>query len=243
MASPVRFTSGLTQAASFQPLGQIGIPDPFFYAYYEDDFIPYNSAIYTVTAATGSVAADVADGNGGRIKLANTAAASDFVSLQVPSAGFQYTAGKKLVYLTRVRISSTNTAVRIGLINVTATPFAAGLTDGIYFTVTGGTVTLNVLKASVSLGTAVVGTLTYGSDVDLGFFVDSKGNIKTFVGANLEGVKRQDFAILGPNGGILASALTSTISTVFLTPTLSEITTNSTVQSLVSDFQFAGMER
>lgn len=243
MSAPTRFPTGLTNAASFQPLGQVGIPDPFFYAYYEDDFIPYNSALYTVTAATGSVAADVADGSGGRIKLANTAVASDFVSMQVPSAGLQYTAGKKLAYLARVRVSSTNTSVRIGLINTTATPFAAGLTDGIYFTIVAGVVTLNVVTGSATIGSAVVGNITYGADADLGFYVDRLGNIKAFVGSNLEGVKRQNVATLGPTGGVLASALTGTLTAVLLTPTLAVITTNSTVQSIVSDFQFAGMER
>lgn len=243
MAAPTRFLSGLTQAASYQPLGHIGIPDPFFYAYYEDDFIPYNASLYTVTAATGSVAADVADGSGGRIKLANTAVASDFVSVQVPGAGFQYTLGKKLAYLARVRISSTNTSVRIGMLVTTATPFAA-FSDGIYFTITAGTVTLNVVSGSTSIGSVVVGTITYGTDADLGFYIDRLGNIKAFCGSNLEGVKRPNTANLGPNATINNSSLTGAISTSALfTPTLSVITTNSTVQSLVADFQFAGVER
>lgn len=247
MASPTRFTSGVTQAASFQPLGAIGFPDPFYYAAYEDDFLHYNAGDYTVTAAGGTVAATAASGSGGRILFTTGAVAANFAEIQLSTAGFQIVAGKKLAYLARLRVASATTSSLIaGLIGTNATPFTS-VADGIYFFKAAASTTLQliVMSGSVQIGTiANVGTLADNTDIDIGFYLDRSGNLKVFTGANLEGVKRQNTAILGPDYGLLASSLTAAQTAVLLNPTLA-VTNGATAaaMTMVADFQLAAQER
>jgi len=247
MPAPTRFTSGLTQAGSFQPLGALGIPDPFFYAMYEDDFLPYNAALYTVTASGGSVAGTVASGSGGRILITTGGSAGNFGELQLPAAGFQYVAGKKLAFLCRLQVANvTTSSILAGLINTTATPFAA-VADGIYFSKAAAStnLVLNVVTGGSSKGTATLaGALANATDIDLGFVVNRLGDIKAFAGANLEGAKRQNFTVLGPNFGILNSALTGAITAVLLNPTIA-VSNGATAAAMtgVADFLFAAQER
>lgn len=249
MAAPSRLTSGLTQAASWQPLGGLGIPDPFFYSFFDDDFIPYNSAYYTVTAAGGSVAATVTNGSGGRALFTTGAVAGNFAEIQVPSAGFQYVASKKLAFLCRIQTSDVvNNAMVLGLINTTATPFTGGsITDGIYFSkaAASSNIIATVVTGSVVIGTVTIsGLLTNATDIDLGFQVERTGGIKIFAGANLEGVKRQNTANLGPQYSIQASALTGVLTTVLLTPTLAVSNgTTAAAVTMVGDFLFGAAER
>lgn len=249
MAAPTRFTSGFTQAARWQPLGDIGIPDPFFYAYYEDEFLPYNAALYTVTATGGSVAATITKGSGGRVLFTTGASAGNFAEIQLPVAGLQYTASKKLVYLTRLQFSGvTSAAVIAGLINTTATPFTGGqITDGIYFSEAANSTLLQLLVVTggVTIGSInIPGVLANNTDLDIGFMVDRVGNIKIFVGNNLEGAKRQNFANLVPDYSIPASSLTGAITTALLNPTLAISNgTTASANTMTSDFQFAAQER
>ena len=249
MSAPTRFTSGVTQAASYQPLGHIGAPDPFFYAMYEDDFIHYNSGDYTVTATGGSVAATAASGSGGRILLTTGATATNFAELQLSAASFQYVAGKKLAYLCRLQVASaTPSAFIAGLINTTTAPFTlSNITDGIYFNKAAASTDITVLvrTGSATIGSVTIsGALADATDIDLGFYVDRLGNIKIYYGSSLEGVKRQNFATLGPEAGILNSALTGTLTSVLLNPTLA-VSNGATAAAMtgVVDFQYAAQER
>src|SRR5215510_6260509 len=120
MSAPTRYTSGITQSASWQPLGAIGTPNPFFYAEFADDFLPYRAGDYTVTAAGGSVAASAVSGTGGRILLTTGGTASNFASLQQPTANFAYVGGYKLAFLTRINMTDVDgTALIAGLVNTT----------------------------------------------------------------------------------------------------------------------------
>lgn len=248
MSAPTRFTSGITQAASFQPLGKIGIPDPFFYAMYEDDFLPYRAGDYTVTAAGGSVAAVAATNaatSGGRVLFTTGATISNFASIQQPVANFAYTVGKKLVFLTRIQVDDgINADVTAGLIQTTATP--ATVVNGIYFRKASGAalIVLNVVVASVNVGSAVMSVpIGNATDIDLGFYVDHLGNIKAFVGSNLEGFKRQNTAILGPNNGLLLSQLTAALPLAGLNPTLNVAAGTAVARTMTADFLFAAQER
>lgn len=247
MAAPTRFTSGLTQAASFQPLGHIGTPDPFFYAEYADDFLHYNGGDYTNTDVGGSTAPTSANGTGGRLLMTTGATAGQFNEIQLTSAAFQYVAGKKLAYLARVQIGTATTSSFIaGLIETNVTPFTS-VANGVYFFKAVGSTTIQLLvrSGSATIGSiANVGTITAATDIDLGFYIDRLGNFKVFVGSNLEGVKRQNTATLGPDYGLLASALTAAMPTAQLNPTLA-VTNGATAAAttMVVDFQYAAQER
>jgi hypothetical protein len=256
--SPTRFTNGITQAQSYQPLGQIGVPDPFFYCYYEDDFVPYNSALYTATAGGGSIAQESGGtaNVGGRVLLTSGTTAGTATSLQTTAASFQYTAGKKLFYLARIQVATiANTSFIVGLIDTTATP--GTVTDGIWFTYTDGAtaIVLNVTTGSTSIGTLSIPIPPVNAtDIDLGFYVDRKGNIVAFVGNALEGnkVNQYSYTGLGPVGKLYAQtnsvgnntpALTGSITTALLNPTIAVVPSTTTPVTLQCDFQTAGFER
>lgn len=247
-SSPTRYTSGFTQDASYQPLGQIGIPDPFFYAVSSDDFLPYIASEYTVTAAGGSVAAVAATNaatSGGRILFTTGATATNFAAIQSPVASFGYTPGKKLAFLTRIQVDdATNADVIAGLIQTTATP--GTVTNGIYFrkASAGTSIVLNVVSASAVIGTVILPvSIAAATDIDLGFYVTPNGNIKIFCGSNLIGQKRQNFTILGPNAGILLSALSAAIPLTGLNPTLAVTAGTAVARTMTADFILTAQER
>ena len=245
-SSPVRFTSGVTQDASWQPLGNLGTPDPFFYAQFADDFLPYQAGKYTVTATGGSVAQTVANGTGGRILFTTGATATNFAEIQMDGGGFNYTAGKKFAFLTRIQVADiTNTAILAGLIDVTATPFTT-ITDGIYFSkaAAGTNIQLLAVTGSTTVGSVTItGALTANTDIDLGFYIDRSGNIKAFYGHNLIGNQNQNTATLGPDTAIRASSLTGSLATAMLYSTLAVRAGTAAAQTMVADFLYSSQER
>ena len=247
MSAPTRFNSGFTQANSYQPLGTIGIPDPFFYAAFWDDFLAYNASNYTVTAASGSVAATAANGIGGRILFTTGATATNFAEIQLSTAGFQVTSGKKLSFLCRLQVANiTTSAIIAGLISQNTTPFTA-VADGIYFSKAAAStnIVLTVTTGSVIIGSVTIsGALTAATDIDLGFHLTPSGNLKVYAAANLEGAKRPNTANLGPNYTLSNSALTGVLTTALLTPTLA-ISNGATAAAMtgVADFLLAAQER
>lgn len=246
-SSPSRFTSGITQDASYQPLGNVGVPDPFFYAYYEDDFIPYNSALYTATLDGGTAAGTVVQGPGGRVLLSALGVATDFVGLQLTQAAFLYQAGFKMAYLVRLRLPTpATTSFNVGLIQTTVTPSV--VTDGIYIAYVGGgtTMTLNVVTGSVVIGSATIPVAPVAAtDIDIGFVVNRKGDIDIYAGSNLVGNKtlQYDNITTGAVAKLYASALTGSYTAVLLNPTIEVISPGATAGVLAADFQFAGTER
>lgn len=242
MAAPVRFTSGLTQAAKWQPLGNIGIPDPFFYVWEGDDFLPFIPANYTITAVGGSIVAT--PGSGGRILFTTGGTPGNNASMQNTVASYQYTPGKQLGFLARIQLAdNTNPYGVLGLIQTTTTPNT--VVNGWYFSkAPGGTqILFTIVNSSVVVATIVVGNVAPANfDVDLGFVVDRSGNTNIFVGHNIEGVVRQDYATLGPTARILATSLTGALPTAILNPTLS-LTTITGVETGIVDFLYAAQER
>jgi len=244
MSAPTRFTHGITQDASFQPLGQLGVPDPFYYAVYEDDFVHYNNGDYTVTATGGSVAG--ADGDMGRLLFTTGATATNQAEIQLKQAPFVLTYGKKVAYLVRFQVADiTNTEIIAGLIQTTTTP--GTVTDGIYFSKAAAStdIVVNVVSGSSVIGTTTLtGYLTAATDIDLGFFTDRLGNINIFAGYHLIGNKpNQNVAVLGPVKKILYSSLTAAFPTANLNPTLAVIAGTAAAQTLNADFMFAAKER
>lgn len=248
MAAPTHTPAGFTQDMPWQPLGAIGVPDPLFYAQYCDDFLDYNSGNYTVTVPnSGTVAISAAKGSGGRILFTTGATGGNYCSLQLPAAGFQIVAGKRLAYLCRLQIDQiTNDTFIVGLCATGTTPLS-GVADGIYFSKAAAStdIVLTNRAGSATIGSVTISNaLTVNTDIDLGFLVTRSGDIRAFVGANLVGFKRPNTAVLGPNYGILASSLTAAQTAVLLNPTLC-IGNGATASAItgVVDFQFAAQER
>lgn len=244
-SAPSRFINGMTQAGKFQPFGELGIPDPFYYAVYEDDFLPYAASNYTVTATGGSVAASAAGGAGGRILMTTGAVITNFASLQQAAASFSAVNGTKLAYLCRIQMTDvTNSVLTAGLIQTTATP--GTITNGIVITKAAAStnIVVSVISASTTIATTTIsGLLTNGQDIDLGFLMDRSGNIQVHAGNSLVGNKsRQNVATLGPRGKILATAITA-YPVGLLNPTIAVTAGTGALQTMYVDFMAAGQER
>lgn len=250
MGTPTRFPGGLTNADEYQPLGQLGAPDPFFLAQFADDFLPYRAGDYTVTAAGGSVAATANGGTGGRILLTTGAVSGNFAAIQQPTANFANVPGKKLAFLTRLNLDDVlNSRVLVGLIDTRVTPLTPQ--DGIYFNKSaGGTaLTLNAISAGVVVATANVPDLPNNgflndADIDLGFLVTDKGEVEGFVGYHLEGSKlNQNKVQLGPVVALRQSAFTAALTLLPLNPTVVLAAGTAAAQTGNCDFLYAAQER
>lgn len=249
MSAPTRFTSGITQAAKWQALGQLGIPDPFFYYTMADDFLPYNSNLYTVSGTGATVAQELAITNvGGRVLLTTGTTAASAAAIQQNATAFQYQPGKKLAFYTRIRSTNVNgNSIVAGLIASGAPLPVTGIQNGIFFDVPAGSTTVNF---TVRAGGVNIGSLTFSeamvndTDVDLSFTIDGKGNFLIGLGSNLTGSQNQNRAVLMPTNRLQASALTSPLPIMVLAPTVGLTNGAQTAAGLLScDFLFAAGER
>ena len=243
-ASPMRLPAGFTQDTAFQPLGLLGVPNPFFYAQYHDDFIGYLPGRYTNTITSSGSIAQTPGANGRLLFTTNTSTplATDIASQQLDAAAFSLTSTKKFAYLTRLQVADiTNPALLVGVIQTTTTPFTP--TDGIFFSKASGSTNLvvNVMASSVVLATATLpGLLTANTDIDLGFVYDGRGSVRVFAGTGLIGqVLNQNTANLGP----VARLTPTTLPTALLNPTLAIQSGTATSKTMNVDLQFAAMER
>ena len=246
---PVRFPSGLSTDFPYGPLANMGQPNPFMYHIEADDF-DMLATTYTATKTTAGTIASVA-GDGGLLLFttnATTPLVTDIASLQNPVANFANIAGKKMHFLTRLQTSDVvNSAILAGLIQTTTTPFT--VTDGIYFSKpTGSSTNLVLISMIASVATTLViptsaYTLTNGTNVDLGFFVDRSGNIMAFVGSLLVGwIAQSGTGTPGPTRGPCAS-FAPTITTAVLAPTLAIQSGSATSKTMTVDFMLASRER
>lgn len=250
---PTRLTAGSSTDFPYGPLADSGFNNPAFYHQFFDDFdntLGAANGFYTVTAATGSLA-HVA-GDGGLALLSTTAAASSFVSAQLPAASFSLPqgagAGKKFFYLTRLALSDvTASAFIAGLINTTVTPFAA-VADGIWFSKAIGSTVLNI---NTAVGSSVVTTplpaasyaLVNGVNIDLSFNIDRLGNLNVFTSPNMVGYVPQSGtgSTLPTRGRVLQ--LQPALTAVNLNMTLAINETATANKTLTVDFHLAQKER
>lgn len=265
MATPVRYSSGFTQDQVWQPLAQIGIPNPFFYHVFQDDFNEVDTNRYTTTANTNGTAAATA-GDGGLALLttnSSTPLATDIVQLQGKVASFAFVpatstvAGKKAVFLTRIQLSSaSNAGFIVGLTNTQTTPFVSGITDGLYFSkLTGALNTLNLISMVGSVATTLAiptsaYTLANATNIDLGFYVDQKGNVFAMVGTNLVGYMPQSGSgATNAVGGIQRQPIAAfsgnplTLTTANLNPTIAINSGTAASSTMTVDFVLAARER
>ncbi|MGH7744176.1 MAG: hypothetical protein ACREQ5_05065 [Candidatus Dormibacteria bacterium] len=234
----------------FGPLANMGMVNPFFYHLFEDDFDQISTEAYTATK-TGNGTIAVAAGDGGLALFttnSSSPATTDIASLQVATAGFSLTLGKKQFALTRLQLSSaTNAAFLFGLIQQSTTPFT--VTDGIYFSKASGALNnLNIISAvggvftTVAIPTSAY-TLANTTNLDLGFYVDRKGTIYAFVGAQLVGWLAQSGtgSSVGSRGAVASMA--PALTTANLTPTIAIQSGTAASSTMTVDFLMAAKER
>ena len=189
MATPSRFTSGVTTVSKSAPLGMFGLPDPTQWHTYFNDFDTYVAGDWTVTeVGTGSRA--LTDINGGALLITNAAADNDRNEFQKVGESFLLAAGKKAFFKARFKVSdATESDFLIGLA-VTDTTLqgavsGAGVTDGIFFNKDDGDALLdfNVQKNATTGQTRAAGIATVVSDTFLtvAWYFDGVNEVKYYV--------------------------------------------------------------
>jgi hypothetical protein len=254
----MRITAGFTQDADFQPLGLIGTPDPFFYATFADDFMPYDANNYTVTVTGNGTVAGTTGGNGGRITLttdSTTATAAAIAEIQLPTANVVMSATKKTAFLARLQSAqATIPAQQLGLMQETATP--ATITNGMVafraHAATGWTFAVYVSSTNVGsvVVTDTVSGWTANTDMDIAMVYNGKsasgsgnavGDVLVYMGAGLVGQQlNQNTANLGPITRFTPTAI-PTVAISLTAAIQSGTTTNST--TAIYDFIYAAQER
>lgn len=247
--APVRYPNGVSTDSPFGPLANFGQPHPFDYHVFEDDYDILHGTYTQTHTGNGTIANT--PGDGGRLLFttnSSTPAASDVASLQLPAAGFSYTAGKKMHFLARLQLSDvTNAAMLCGLIQTTTTPFT--VTDGIYFSKATGSaanLTLNCVSGSSNVGQLVIPTGAYtlanATDIDLGFYIDRNGVVYAFVGSNLINTVQSNAPagqVKGPVGSVTPTSFTA----ANLNPTIAIQSGTATSKTMNADFLMAAKER
>lgn len=248
--SPVRYPSGVSTDFPKNVLADLGMPSPFKYHAFYDDFdtnIP--NADYTKTINTNGTIATVA-GDGGLATFttnSSTPVATDLAQLQVSTASFSLpTGGQKVFFLTRVQFGDvTNPGFVAGLVatgtNVYTTP-----ADGIYFYKAAGGTALLVRTAvggtivSYTVPTSAY-TLTNATNIDLGFYLDRSSNLQVFVGTDLVGYTNESG--YGKDFGPVLRATAPSLTTANLAPTLAITSGTTASKTMTTDFLMAAKER
>lgn len=185
-----RFPNGVTNAADNSLFADLAQPDPTKFHTFFDDFDTYTAGDWTVTETQAGATQALAAGDGGLLLITNTAADDDLVALQKNPAAFTFTAGKKLFFRARFKVSdATQSDLVIGLQVVDTTPL--DVTDGIYFLKADGSAAVSVVcrKNATTGSTSAAGITTLANDtfVTLGFAYDGEGRVAYAVDGNVVG--------------------------------------------------------
>lgn len=253
-AIPVRYPSGVSNFFPKQLLAQLGAPlNPNFITHW-DDFLwtgPTGTK-YTITAASGSAVSSAAV-PGGRVLLTTNAADNAFASIQLVTAPFRLTFGKRAWFATRLRYGEAaagKSDVYFGLQQTTTTP--ATRNDGLSFSKVEDSNTLNLgffnnsgtAAQTVEVSTTFAPTLDY----DIGFYLNEKGFLYTYfldvaTDGGLFGYKPQSSIIRQASNGV--QLLEANFNTTSVNPTFSVYTRDAAngAATLSVDLVVASVER
>lgn len=183
---PTHFRSGVTNTTPGETLYNYGMPDPFKWHTYYNDFDTYAAGDWTITeTGTGSRANSAVDG--GALLITNGSSDDNNNQLQLKAASFTLAAAKRAYFKTRFQVSeATQLDFAIGLqVTNTAIFTPATVTDGIYFYKDDGSTALNVvIKKDDSTGKLTkTGLATVGaaSWMVLGWEYDANSNCNVFI--------------------------------------------------------------
>lgn len=214
--------SGVAERDWFRnlPIGQE--PD---YVVYFNDFIKeadYAAADWTITtvelgagAATEALAADEL---GGALLITNDAADNDSDELQLTQDNWKLSAGKRLWWEMRVKVSdATQSDLFLGLAT-TDTTLIAGTTDSVSFRKDDGSASLYFVTEDNTTETSTTGVATLANDtyVRLGFYWDGISRVRAYVNralvathtANIEQTNKMAISMALQNGEAAAKTMT-----------------------------------
>ena len=236
MATPTRFTNGVTTVTKPNPLGAYGLPDPTEWHTYFNDFDTYVAGDWTVTA-TGAGTQALANGDGGLLLLTNAGADNDNIQLQKLGESFLLTAGKRAFFKAKFKVSdATQSDFLIGLC-VTDTTLqgsidGAGVTDGIFFSKDDGDALLDVQcqKNATTGQTRVAGVATVVADTFLS------------VALAYDGVSELKYYVNDVQLGTL-TATSAFLPDTTLTPSIAIQNGEAVAKTMTIDYFFASAER
>ena len=175
-----RFPNGVTNAGDTALFADMAQLDPTLFHTFFDDFDNYTAGDWTVTETDAGATQALTAGDGGLLLITNTAADNDLVALQKNPAAFSFTAGKKLFFSARFKVSdATQSDLVFGLQVVDTTPL--DVTDGVYFLKADGSTSVSVVcrKNATTGSTSAAGVATLADDtfITLGFAYDGEGKV------------------------------------------------------------------
>jgi hypothetical protein len=178
MANPTRFgPAGVSNAEKRDPMSCIGAMDPTKHHFFFDDFDDFVSGVYTLTETQAGATQALADGDGGRILLTNSAADDDVVSLQKVGESFRWEANKCLAVLAKFQVSdAVQSDILIGLAITDTSPIASVPSDGFHFLKADGAATIIAKsgKDSSYASSGTLATLANATDVELAMVYGGK---------------------------------------------------------------------
>jgi len=189
MTTPQRFTKGVTNVASDNPMNQLIIPDPTSVHLYYNDFDNYVAGDWIVTETNAAATEALTDADGGALLITNTAVDDDLVGMQLAKESFVFASGKKLWFKARLTLGDATQADCVVGLHVTDTsPVASAPSDGVYFRKDDGDTNWDfmVRASSVDISeTAAIGAASTNA-IALAFYFDG---VDTF-GYYVDGVKK-----------------------------------------------------
>jgi hypothetical protein len=236
--STTRFTNGVTNVASTDPLGQYLNPSPLKAAQLFVDFtgLDYLASAWTVTetqagATQALVAADL-QGEYGVLAMVNSAGATDLNSIQLTTLPYFISDTTKKWWL-RGRISRSNAdaGMAFGMQTTNATPFT--LVDGIWISVAAAATAavFSISKnstASTATQAAAYPTSALNTFIDLGMAYNGNGVTSCYVDGNLVGK---------------ITSIANFPDDVALTPTISTLNSTANARTMHQDYFLFGVER
>lgn len=188
--SNTRLPYGVTNVGETNLFADMVQPDPTLFHQYFNDFDTYTAGDWVVTETDAGATQALTAGDGGLLLVTNTAADDDLVALQKTPAAWTFTAGKKMFFRCRFKVSdATQSDVVFGLQVVDTTPL--DVTDGVYFLKADGAATVNIVcRKNASTGSTsalAVATLANDTFVELGWYYDGEGKIAYEVNGSVLG--------------------------------------------------------
>lgn len=183
--TPTRFSNGVTNATATAPMAMLPILDPSVMHVFFDDFDKFTAADWTITTAEtgiGDASEAIADADGGVLVITNDDADDDHDFLQFGSETFSVTAGKKLFFKARLKVSdATDSDFVMGLQITDTSPLDT--TDGIFFQKDDGDTNLDfhVEKDDTATSETAIHTMADDTYVELAFAYDGSSEIAVYV--------------------------------------------------------------
>jgi hypothetical protein len=224
MSNPTRFTSGVTTVPPSDLLGSYPLPEPFHtgststvgVCAYENDFCNVGGTEYT---ATGSATFPVSTTIAGGAAVLTPSGATTAGSVYKTGQSFQFQAGNRFWYATRVQASAVSgtKSFYVGL------QAGSSVNDGLWFSKAASSTSVNLVSTVGSTATTLVtgvATAAAATWLDVGFYFNGV-DLQVFVNNAL--VARVSAPTIGSSGTKLTNAI---LTPVFqITPTATDTLT------------------